>query len=382
MQNIKSDLLVLKLDIIKKICKLYNIKYTKLKKNEMIELIIKYLSCIKIQRNFRKYISSDQICPISMSMVRYPCFGYKSKNNKKFIYYNLVDIIEYLLNTGDFRDPKTREEYSVEQLKVMDNLKEYYKIPGRSLVFASKDKKFYENKKNNENTILVAERCVDDIISSLRMMIENSEKRVNYKYLLKYLFESFGMYFKHIIMIDLKLAEGLINQYINTINETHTRAEKNLINDFKEKGYIQTSELKSEEELRMFPNLYRLRMYEQVDLNSDYFNTYNTTNINKELDKISLIRDSIIQFLYQIYFDDIEFMLNIKAQQEERKQEQKRIKEEQKNTRKEQLKNKRIQERQERKRLQSQDQIQEEQGIIQEQGIIHQDIQIQEEQQV
>ena len=65
-----------------------------------------------------------------MEEVRYPCFAFRPKgfmidkckrNGTSFIYYNLEPLVDYLISSGDFRDPKTREPYSETTLKSIDN---------------------------------------------------------------------------------------------------------------------------------------------------------------------------------------------------------------------------------------------------------------------
>ena len=46
----------------------------------------------------------------------YPFFAFKPKGSILFIYYNLIDLADYLITTGDFRDPKTREKYSDDRI--------------------------------------------------------------------------------------------------------------------------------------------------------------------------------------------------------------------------------------------------------------------------
>ena len=111
-----------------------------------------------------------------MNVLTYPCFPFRPKGQTLFIYYDLKSISEYLLNSGDFRDPKTREEYSIAHLTLLDKLRKENKIMDKSIVTLSKNKKFYRQKKDNEESILIIERCLDDIISSMRNLLENADR--------------------------------------------------------------------------------------------------------------------------------------------------------------------------------------------------------------
>ena len=90
---------------LKSLCKSMKItKYSKLNKKSLIKLLNINISIVKLQRYFRsKWI--DGLCPISMDVVRYPCFAFKpkgflidrnrSRNYTSFIYYNLEPLVNY-----------------------------------------------------------------------------------------------------------------------------------------------------------------------------------------------------------------------------------------------------------------------------------------------
>jgi hypothetical protein len=245
----------IKLDILKKICK-KKIKISSLNKDKIIIKLIEYNSVVKLQRYFRKNILSNSlICPISMSNVMYPCFPFRPKGQTHFIYYDLNSISEYLLTSGDFRDPKTREEYTIDHLKLIDKLRKDNKILGKSLETLSKNNKFYKEKKDNEESILIIERCLDDIISSMRNLLENTERRRHGNHTLNtVLFMTFRAYFKRLVFYSRNDAHTLINRTIDLINETVNRPLKD------------------------------------KDVDPD----------------VGLLRDNIIQFLFQLRFDELE----------------------------------------------------------------------------
>lgn len=253
---------------IKKICKYRKFQCGSLRKQDLINHFDRNLKATKIQRIYRS--RSDCVCPITMTIVKYPCFSFRPKGQTVFIYYNLSDLINYLINTGDFRDPKTRQEYSTTDIKVMNSLQKYYKIEYKEIpskikmyipistnIFkAYNNKKYYKIKKDKENDILIMERCLDDIISSMRNILEVSDRRRNYQHTLNnLLFTSFKIYFKRLVQLSTnKYIENYIQQTIKIINET-------------------------------------------VDRNK-------TIAISDKID-VDIIRDNIIQFLYQIQFDEI-----------------------------------------------------------------------------
>lgn len=226
-----------------------------LKKDDLIVKIKEYTSVLKIQRFYRNKKSTEQVCPISMESIKYPCFAFRPKGHSMFIYYNLEPLVSYMLSSGNFKDPKTREEYSDQVLESIDKEVLKNKIPlmkpFKSVIKASKNKKYYRKKKDNEDTILALERCLDDIIGSMRSIIEQRIRRVNPIQTLNSLFfMAFRTYFRRLVSLSKESGLSLIERTIVSINGT----------------------IKADE-----------------DFNSD-------TNI---------IRDNIIQFLYQIKYDEI-----------------------------------------------------------------------------
>jgi hypothetical protein len=238
-------------------CKKNKIKnLSKLSTEDLFNLLRKYYAVLKIQKAFRKYLGgNDLVCPITMETIKYPYFPYKPKGQVIYLYYTLENLVEYLLNTGDFRDPKTREQYSEETLAKIDKLKKIHKIKGKSVLRSSKNEKFYKHKKDKEDSIMVIERCIDDIVATMRNLLEDERRRRHAEQMLNtLLFMSFRVYFKRLVFYSREMAEQLIERTINIINET-------------------------------------------VDRHS--IEGIPPEDINK-------LRDTIIQFLYQIHFDELE----------------------------------------------------------------------------
>jgi len=110
-----------------------------LKKDDLVKKIKTYESILKIQKWFRKKLIKDNVCPITLEKVTYPCFCF-CPTKDVFIYYNLNDLRSYLLSTGNFIDPKTRIEYSKKQLIEI----------GKDVYAASKNTKRYKKIKEKE----------------------------------------------------------------------------------------------------------------------------------------------------------------------------------------------------------------------------------------
>lgn len=147
-------------------------KWYKLRKKNLLEVVKNELACRKIQKAFRIYkgMYSD-LCPISLKPVNYPCWMFKT--NTKCVYYNLVDLVQYLTVSGNFRDPMTRVEYSNQDLKSMDTTMANMKIKHKTLVSLKKNPDFYRRKKMREETINTISDQIREIISLMRDKIED-----------------------------------------------------------------------------------------------------------------------------------------------------------------------------------------------------------------
>ncbi len=213
---------------LKKFCRAKGIKnYSKLHKKDIISLIQTYTSVIKLQRWVRKTMCKNENCSISLESIRYPCFGYVPKNGV-IIYYNLYPLKDYLISTGDFRDPNTRDFYSETQLKTMDKIEDYFEKTkpkekrkrsakrSRSVFKASKNTKFYKKIKNRENEIQILEREMDNLIERILTEIIGDVHRVDRKFVLNTVFfVSYQLNFRRLILRDREHASYAIKKNID-----------------------------------------------------------------------------------------------------------------------------------------------------------------------
>ncbi len=212
-------------NVLKNICKKKRIpNISKYNKADLINELKKYYATIKIQRFFRSKNKIEQICPICFETTKNtPYFAFKPSGQSNFIYYNLNCLSDYLISSGDFRDPKTRELYSDNTLQNIDKEVKKHKIKlkynFKSIYKASKNKKFYKNIKDTEESILIIERCLDDIIVSMKSIIENKEsRRGSYKYTLQcILFTTFDSYYSKLIFYSPNSSMLLLDRTIVSI---------------------------------------------------------------------------------------------------------------------------------------------------------------------
>ena len=233
---------ILSIKQLKLLCKLNGIaNYSKLNKLELLNLYNKHLYIIKIQRLLRS-MWIDGLCPISMEPVKFPCFAFrpkgfmidKSRSGTSFIYYNLIPLIEYLISSGDFRDPKTREPYTEETLKSIDKQKTKLKLKMKSVYKASINKTLYRKKKETEEELTVLERCLDEVVSSIRIALETEQYNDPTLTLNSFHFPTFHRYFRNILYKSKEYAEQVLKNTIHVITgpEENLTPDPNNIKDF------------------------------------------------------------------------------------------------------------------------------------------------------
>lgn len=164
---------------IKAICKKQKLKgYSKLKKHEIIHLIVSTLAVSRIQKWFRDKIRVNPSCLISLEPITYPFYSKKSKTPRRFYYYNLESIIEYLINIGPdkARDPALDEPYSQKSLDELNELYTHFnlhhKFGFRNLKLALRRKSHYKNRKDIEER-------VDIYLEMIRKNIQEIVEKVN-----------------------------------------------------------------------------------------------------------------------------------------------------------------------------------------------------------
>lgn len=148
-------------------------RYSVMRKKILLNTIKEELACKKIQKFFRikKGINQDK-CPISLKPINYPCWVFKVNNNK-FVYYNLEPLVEYLLSSGNFKDPMTRKPLSEKNLVSIDKTVKNLKMKYKSVVKFKNNPDFYRRKKIREETINTYSDQIRELISLIRDKIED-----------------------------------------------------------------------------------------------------------------------------------------------------------------------------------------------------------------
>lgn len=165
-------------------CKQLKVKnYSKLKKEDLIKLIIQYYALKKLQYYFRQYLAVDNICLFSSKPFTYPCWSKKTQSGHRY-YYNLKPLIKYIYNSGEKAlDPITKEPYTIHEIESINKLYKTTNLPKKlgisNLNIIYKRKVYYRKQKDNEEQINI---LIDFIRSDIINVKEYIETLINEYY--------------------------------------------------------------------------------------------------------------------------------------------------------------------------------------------------------
>lgn len=172
---LKDDYLNLNVKILKHMCKLKKIKnFSHLKKEDLFTLYNKFLASQLIIKAYRQHLYKNAIDHITLEQVGYPCFIYKTKNNKLF-FYSYDSIIKNIIKSGNVRDPMTRVEYTDEELTRLDNNAKYYypEIKYKSTLRIKKDPSYARRIRNRENEITSFHMRLNELKNNILIAVES-----------------------------------------------------------------------------------------------------------------------------------------------------------------------------------------------------------------
>jgi hypothetical protein len=234
----------IKLDTLKKLCKSTKLKYSKLKKQELLDLYNKYLAVKKIQKAFRTYLYKDSIDAITLESVSFPCFIYRTKSGKCH-FYAYDSIIKYIMKTGVTKDPMTREEYSDNTLKRLDiQVKMYFpEIKYRSTYKIKINLNYARRIKNRENEILNYHMRIDELkehilfiaesgmntwdLPNEPILIENVEYR-SIDSFIQSTFHELKIVLNHLMVHDTNYVNTFKSELMETVSESFKFLVENL----------------------------------------------------------------------------------------------------------------------------------------------------------
>jgi len=158
---------------LKRMSKLKRIKgYSKLKKAVIVKNLVEYCASVKVQKWYRRKKKINDLCPISLEPVRWP--SWPTRVSKGFIYYNLEDLATFLIVSGDFRDPTTREHFSESKLEQIDQFVKWSGLGvSQKTLDCFRNRRSYKKKKDLEEQIDI---LVERIRYAAWMIREKLEK--------------------------------------------------------------------------------------------------------------------------------------------------------------------------------------------------------------
>lgn len=147
--------------------------YNRKTKKGLIDNIVNTKSCIIIQRRFRNYISKNSECPICLDKVSNPHCYTRTKIGH-FLYYDLECFTNYLITSGDYRDPITKQEITDEDILKLEKLIKVNKIKlPRSLRRTKQNKLFFRKQKEKEEQIEILCERIRHVIWTIYDKLDN-----------------------------------------------------------------------------------------------------------------------------------------------------------------------------------------------------------------
>jgi len=166
----------LKVLILKKKCKnLGIVGYSKLKKGEILVILKQHISCILIQNWYRDRLSSSDLCNITQSKFKYPCWPFVSKVNckKYWYYYNLPDLVDYLLQSGKFVEPHIGRQMTSLELVALDKYAKKVGLNRKSVYQAKKNPERFKRMKLREDLLQTIDNEIRTIVTEMRDRLLN-----------------------------------------------------------------------------------------------------------------------------------------------------------------------------------------------------------------
>jgi hypothetical protein len=153
----------------------------------------------------------------------------------------LEPLTNYLLSSGNFSDPKTREPYSDHTLKAIDkcnecnecNINKTSKV-NKSVYKASKNKNRYKLKKDKDEDLEVLEHCIDEVVSSIREILELRSTHNHELILHNFQFPTYHRYLRSVLNKSRDCAKTILTKTIHTLcgPEERPTPDPNNVKDF------------------------------------------------------------------------------------------------------------------------------------------------------
>ncbi len=196
----------LTVNCLRKICRIYKIKFVGyVQKKCILDILNSYSAAKVIQRKIRQTLDFNNMCPISHEELKYPWICIK--NNNKYIYYDFNTFVLYLNKMSDFRDPCTRISLTSKKIEEINKLIVYYHRKSTNKLIISDDMI-----KDVDLNILTY--CLHDIIKDI------NDKDLNLEETYKFYLPRFIFYFTHLVNNHSKeMTSMLLKACRETVNK-------------------------------------------------------------------------------------------------------------------------------------------------------------------
>lgn len=140
-----------------------------------------------------------------------------TRPNGMTVVYNVESLIDYMLSTGDFREPETRICFADHDLEKIDAMRESLGLRKQSVVSAKNDTAKWADVKFKRDAITGLERCLGDTVVGLVRAIENPNPFSAETALVMRLFPEFEDYFSQLRAADAAYATMCADDYCDFI---------------------------------------------------------------------------------------------------------------------------------------------------------------------
>lgn len=156
-----------------------------LKKKDLVQKILEYFAVKKLQRFLRSYCAVSDNCIISLDPLVYPFWGKKTRIPRRYNYYNLKPLVEYIVAVGFDRayDPATKEKFCMKDIR---NINELFKksslwkeVGYKDMMRMLKRKTYYKHLQTKEEQIEVLIDLIREVMVYIRNEITNSNYKKN-----------------------------------------------------------------------------------------------------------------------------------------------------------------------------------------------------------
>lgn len=98
-------------------------------------------------------VQEEELDPIMFQPLQHPCFTFTRPNGTK-ISYNVYSLIDYILSTGDFREPGSRIPFSEEDLCSLDQLAKKLGLHKPSVVDAKRMPQLFKQEEQQRDALV------------------------------------------------------------------------------------------------------------------------------------------------------------------------------------------------------------------------------------